>query len=82
MGYLYEQLGDERFQEFCQALLLSTYPNLQCFPVGMPDGGRDGLSPKSHAGDPLVVAQIKFKKTEQADNAAWMIKALERAPQD
>ena len=32
--YHYEMLGDERFQEFCQALISANFPNAQCLPVG------------------------------------------------
>lgn len=76
MDYLFEQLGPESFQQFCQALLVSEYPDLQAFPVAQPDGGRDAFS----RGDvPLqsVVAQIKYKRADEQDNADWMIKALE-----
>jgi hypothetical protein len=38
MDYLYENLGDERFQEFCSTLIAKEFPNLQAFPVGQPDG--------------------------------------------
>lgn len=43
MDYLYENLGDERFQEFCSCLVSKEFPNFQSFPVGQPDGGRDSL---------------------------------------
>ena len=43
MDYLYENLGDERFQEFCSALINKEFPNIQVFPVGQPDGGRDTI---------------------------------------
>lgn len=41
--YHYETLGDERFQELCQALICRDFPTAQCLPVGQPDGGRDAL---------------------------------------
>lgn len=41
--YHYETLGDERFQEFSQALISATFPNAQCLPTGQPDGGRDAF---------------------------------------
>jgi hypothetical protein len=44
MNYPLENLGPEQFQEFCQALLLREHPNVQCFPVAQPDGGRDAVS--------------------------------------
>lgn len=43
MDYLYENLGDERFQEFCSSLISKEFPNIQVYPVGQPDGGRDSL---------------------------------------
>ena len=42
--YAYEQLSPESFQMFVQALLVREFPDVQCFPVGMPDGGRDAVS--------------------------------------
>jgi hypothetical protein len=39
----YESLGPERFQQFCQALLVNIYPDVQCLPIGQPDGGRDAF---------------------------------------
>lgn len=44
MDYQYENLGHERFQEFCQSLLLNEYKDFQVFLVGQPDGGRDAVS--------------------------------------
>ena len=62
MNHDFEQLGPERFQEFCQSLLLVQYPDLQCFPVGQGDGGRDGLLRPSVDVQDLVVYQVKFKR--------------------
>ena len=33
MNYPLENLDPERFQQFCQALLVRDYPQVQCFPV-------------------------------------------------
>jgi hypothetical protein len=75
--YLYEQLGAERFQQFSQALLISEYPDLQCFPVGQPDGGRDALSRAGGVrGDGQTVVQVKFRRSDEAPSADWMISAL------
>jgi hypothetical protein len=30
MSYQFETLGDERFQQLCQAVLVSDHPNVQC----------------------------------------------------
>jgi hypothetical protein len=76
MDYLFEQLGPESFQQFCQALLVTEYPDLQAFPVAQPDGGRDAFS-RGEIPLQSVVAQIKYKRADEQDNADWMIKALE-----
>lgn len=61
LQYDYESLGPDRFQQMCQALLVRTYGEMQCFPVGMPDGGRDASSPTAGIAD-AVVYQIKYRK--------------------
>jgi hypothetical protein len=76
LPYLYELLDSERFQHFCQALLVRDYPDLQCFPVGQPDGGRDALSRGSDGEAKIVVGQVKFKRVDETENAQWMIDAL------
>jgi hypothetical protein len=44
MDYPLEQLGPERFQQFCQALISLEFPKVQSFPVAQPDGGRDAAA--------------------------------------
>ena len=44
MDYQYENLDSGRFQELCQSLLVKEYPNVQCFPIGQRDGGRDAIA--------------------------------------
>jgi len=70
--YGYENTTPERFQEFCQALLMAEYQGLQCFPVGQPDGGRDAWHP-----DTRTVLQVKFRRNDEPESAAWMIETLE-----
>ena len=79
MDYAYENLGDERFQEFCNVLIAKEFPNLQAFPVGQPDGGRDALvyfmdSPKKE----FIVFQVKFVKNTKAlsNPHQWLIEVL------
>lgn len=55
MQYDYERFTPDRFQEFCQSLLIRKYPDVQCFPVGQKDGGRDAVSGG-------IVFQVKFKR--------------------
>lgn len=57
--YNLEVLGDERFQKLCQALLTESFPNVQCLPVGQPDGGRDAFS-QQHNG--FIVFQVKYSR--------------------
>ncbi|WP_052090355.1 hypothetical protein [Desulfosporosinus sp. HMP52] len=65
MDYIYENLGPERFQEFCQALLLKEFDKVQCFPVAQPDGGRDAISIVRHKNkatklNKFIIFQVKF----------------------
>jgi hypothetical protein len=59
MDYNLEALGDERFQKLCQALLTTSFPNVQCLPVGQPDGGRDAFE-RLPSG--FIVFQIKYSR--------------------
>ncbi|MFB8033249.1 NACHT domain-containing protein [Streptomyces sp. NPDC056004] len=59
--YNYETLGSDSFQQLCQALIVKLYPNTQCFPVGMPDGGRDASVPTPASPDSIVF-QVKYRK--------------------
>ncbi len=74
----YEALGDEKFQLFCAALIQREYPDLQCFPVGQPDGGRDAIASASMTAAPSIVFQVKFSRDPARipDPAAWIIEAL------
>ncbi|MET9852731.1 hypothetical protein ABZY57_07265 [Streptomyces sp. NPDC006450] len=79
--YDYESLGADEFQELCQAILVAYYPDVQCFPVGMPDGGRDASDPRLRVADSTVY-QVKFRKPTPNKLAtpdqivAWITKAL------
>lgn len=59
--YDYEALGPDTFQQLCQALLVKLHRDVQCFPVGMPDGGRDASAPSDRTSD-AVVYQVKYRK--------------------
>lgn len=80
MDYLYENLGDERFQEFCSCLISKEFENIQAFPVGQPDGGRDSLvyfmdTPKKD----FIVFQVKFVRSPntQKDAHKWLIDTID-----
>jgi hypothetical protein len=79
MTYQYENLDDERFQEFCQALLAREYLGLQCLPVGQPDGGRDMFIP--HPAEPrrgVIIFQVKFRRqaSTAVDPVPWLQAAV------
>lgn len=81
MEYRFENLGPEQFQDLCQALLVKAYPDLQCFPVAQPDGGRDGLSYyATHAASEFAVFQVKYVRRPMAepDPHNWLVGVLEK----
>ena len=79
MDYPYENLGPEKFQQFCQALLAHEFKDVQCFPVGQPDGGRDAISYVfgDDARD-FVVYQVKYvrRPLAEVDPHAWLLGIL------
>ena len=81
MDYQFENLGPERFQEFCQSLLAKTFPKLQCFPVAQPDGGRDAIS-YFHEGpaEKFLVFQVKYvrRPLAEVDPHKWLTEVVER----
>lgn len=82
MTYHFETLGDERFQQLCQALLTKAFPNVQCLPVGQPDGGRDGFQrSQKTAGEELVIFQVKFAKDPSSKEERDSIESLIRSEQ-
>src|SRR5277367_1116404 len=75
--YHYTTLGPERFQEFCQALIVSSFPNAQCLPIGQPDGGRDAFvirhalarNKKLAGNKEIVVFQVKYSRSGGDDRS-------------
>lgn len=80
MEYQFETLGDDRFQEFCQSLLIEEFPDLQCFPIGQPDGGRDAVVRRSNRNKSFFVFQVKFVKNplRMENPHKWLIEILEK----
>ena len=68
MHYPLENLGPDRFQQLCQSLLSKSFPDLQCFPISQPDGGRDAtlLSHSQNTTD-FIVYQVKYTKNALHD---------------
>lgn len=80
MDYPLENLGPERFQQLCQALLAKEFPRVQCFPVAQPDGGRDAISyyPEG-GGDKFMVFQVKYarKPLSETEPHKWLAAIVE-----
>lgn len=80
MIYPFENLSPERFQQFCQALLVREVRDFQCFPVGQPDGGRDATALEvGSKGNEFVVYQVKFVRNPQqiTDPHKWLHEVME-----
>lgn len=65
--YLYERLGEKRFQQLCGALLLHEDPAVRLYPVGMADGGRDASATREFS---QRRADPGFVSASPAPNAA------------
>lgn len=78
MDYPFENLGPERFQMLCQALLVSEERNITCYPVGMPDGGRDALQRFTEEDEKaFLIYQVKFSRHPKKgkESRDWVIDA-------
>ena len=79
MNYPLENLDPERFQTLAQSLLLQSYPDLQSFPVGQPDGGRDAVSFfQGDRSNGFIVFQVKFVRREETTNdpRTWLLSIM------
>jgi hypothetical protein len=79
MDYLYENLGDEGFQQFCSALISKEFPDIQSFPVGQPDGGRDSVSYiTDYVKKEFIVFQVKFVRNanQERDIHQWLTETI------
>jgi hypothetical protein len=80
MEYLYENLGDERFQEFCSNIISKEFPNIQVFPVGQPDGGRDSIVYTMNAPNKeFIVFQVKFVRNAMQERYIhkWLTETID-----
>src|SRR4051812_12681607 len=82
MTYLYEQLSPEKFQQLCQAIISSEFPNTQCLPVAQPDGGRDALAwgrpYRFKARTGFIVFQVKFSRSMERASADFFDEILQQ----
>ncbi|MBY3388476.1 hypothetical protein [Rhizobium laguerreae] len=85
--YYYETLGDERFQELCQAVISASFPNAQCLPVGQPDGGRDAYLIRHYlraqklaeSNREIIVFQVKYARNPNDRDEREMVESLVKA---
>ncbi len=81
MNYPLENLTPEKFQQFAQALLAKEFPNVQCFPVGQPDGGRDAIQVQFFEKKPgFVMFQVKFVRAPESiyEPHKWLLSIIEQ----
>jgi len=79
MDYPFENLNSEKFQEFAQALLAKEFPDLQCFPVAQPDGGRDIITYEyGSLSQNFAVYQVKYVRKPLAvkDTHKWLLEII------
>ena len=84
MAYHLEELGPERFQMLCQAVLLTVKPYVQCLPVGQPDGGRDAFIRGVNEGDvsDSIIFQVKYVRSPLDKDARDLIKQVVASERD
>jgi hypothetical protein len=86
MDYQLENLGEDRFQEVCQALIAKEFPNVQAFPIKQPDGGRDAIAylrsrrSSSRKDTSFLVFQVKYvrKPSAEPEPHKWLLDTLEQ----
>lgn len=74
----YEELGPQRFEQFCQALISYEHPDLQAYPLNQADGGRDATAGPFEGSSRAIVFQVKFASQPQGvvDPVTWLAAAL------
>ena len=79
MDYTLENLGPERFQHMCQALLVKEFPGVTCLPIGQPDGGRDALRRPNDADIHFTIYQVKYARQVPSDLRLrdWVLAAID-----
>ena len=80
--YLYERLGEKRFQQLCGALLLQQDPTVRLYPVGMGDGGRDVTAKGLDDTPGATIYQVKWSKDRVKSPVAWLRAAVEGEAQN
>ena len=70
--YLYWRLSEDEFQQLCAAILRWKYDPVECYPVGMADGGIDAIR------DGSIVYQVKWSSKLQQNPDVWLDKTIDR----
>lgn len=70
--YLYWRLSEDEFQQLCAAILRWKYDPVECYPVGMADGGIDAIGERS------IVYQVKWSSKLQQSPDVWLDKTIDR----
>lgn len=76
MDYLFEMLGEDRFQQLCQSIVVASEPLAQCLAIGQPDGGRDALIRRPADSSPEVVYQVKYARNPSTREARDSIETI------
>ncbi len=75
-NYLFENLGPDRFQKICQAIIHKKFKYAKSFPVSQSDGGRDAIAYYSSE-EGFTVFQMKFIKSPfRVDRHDWLEKTI------
>jgi hypothetical protein len=84
LTYHLEALGDEKFQQLCQALMARSFRNVQCLPVGQPDGGRDAFQRKfaPDSSSDSIIFQVKYSRNPSAKEERDAVAELIRSERD
>ncbi|WP_146776815.1 ATP-binding protein [Parafrankia sp. Ea1.12] len=69
-------MGEKKFQQLCNTLLVAEFPDVTCFPVGQKDGGRDAVR-KNAAGGGAIIYQVKWTGDRLRNPASWLTGALD-----
>lgn len=76
MDHPLENLGPERFQQLCQALLIKEFPGTTVFPVGQPDGGRDAWRFGRDGAEAGIAFQVKYARSLPGEGTRdWVLAA-------
>lgn len=77
--YLYNRLSEKQFQKLCNSLLVLSFPNTVCYPVGHSDGGRDAVR---RTGGRSIIYQVKWTSKPHQSPVSWLTEAIQGEADD